>query len=137
MKQTETADIQEKETYWRPLLRQPDGAVEGVAGLQDGRLRGVETLPFLCGGDDTLHVLLHAGHRATLYSSTAGGGACGPGAALPSVKMHHMVTDQDSCCTLCGLTSPQSSGCIPRQWVVEVVWHDLLVAVTKRWKQRH
>lgn len=70
-------------TYRRPLLSQPGGAVEGVAGLQDGHLGGVEALPLLGGGDDALDVLLHAGHRAALDAAAAGGGAGGPGAALP------------------------------------------------------
>lgn len=70
-------------TYGRPLLCQPHGAVKGVAGLQDGRLWGVQTLPFIGGGDDTLHVLLYAGHGATLDTAAAGGGAGCPGAALP------------------------------------------------------
>lgn len=70
-------------TYGRPLLCQPHGAVKGVAGLQDGRLWGVQTLPFIGGCDDTLHVLLYAGHGASLDTAAAGGGAGCPWAALP------------------------------------------------------
>ena len=72
------------ETYRRPVLSRPGGAGEGVAGLQDGRLGGVQTLPLLRGGDAALQVLLHAGHGAALDAPAARRGAGRPGAALPT-----------------------------------------------------
>lgn len=87
----------QKSTYGWPLLCQPGGAVEGVAGLQDGRLRGVQTLPLISGSDGSLHVLLHTGHRAALDASATGSRAGGPGAALPSVIVRRDVSWPDSC----------------------------------------
>lgn len=123
-----------RKTYRRPLLCQPDGTIEAVTGLQDCRLRRVQTLPFLGGGDDTLHIFLHAGYRATLDASTTGGGAGRPGTALPSEigKVNHKISSRDY---RNQAISAQTCQRIPWQGVVEVIWHDLLVAITKRQNQ--
>ena len=72
------------ETYRRPVLSRPGGAVEGVARLHEGRRGCVQTLPLLRGGDAALQVLLHAGHGAALDAPATRRGAGRPGAALPA-----------------------------------------------------
>lgn len=119
---------QETGTYGWPLLRQPHGAVKGVAGLQDGRLWWVQALPLIRGSDDSLHVLLHTRYRATLDAAATGGGAGCPRAAFPTeVKKKKALSYRvDRAAVAKYLISD-----IPRQRVVQVIWHDLLVAITR------
>lgn len=117
-------------TYGGPLLGQPAGAVEGVAGLQDLALGRVQALPLVRGRDHPLHVLFHAGHRAALDAAPAGSGAGSPGAALPPGKEERLAA---SAARRRGHGDRRH---LPRQRVVEVVGHDLLVSVTAERKRR-
>lgn len=123
--------------YWWPFLCQPGWAVEGVAGLQDSSFGRVQALPLLSGSDGSLHIFLHTRHWATLDATATGDGAGCPRTALPSDiakgYMKWLILDFRICAV-----SPFNLAVveyIPRQRVVEVIWHNVLVAVTKRQNQ--
>lgn len=73
-----------------------------------------------------MHVLLDTRHGAALDAATTGGGAGCPRAAFPTEKKKGLVRKADRADVAEHLISD-----IPRQWVVEVVRHDLLVAVAR------
>ena len=119
-RQTFKRGYERKRAYGRPFLCQPGGAIERVARLQDRRLGRVETLPLFCGGDVSLHVLLHAGHGATLDAAAAGGGASRPGTALPASRVKDEGGSVDALmhavCLCLGFISQRASTYRGRGW---------------------
>lgn len=73
-----------------------------------------------------MHVLLHTRHGATLDAAATGGGAGSPWTVFPTgiTKEKRLVKSNNRENMATYLNSD-----IPRQWVVQVVRHDLLVAV--------